>query len=366
MALEKGRGRSAVPVRSTIIGTIVGVAAVATALTFGASIDHAVHTPYLQGVNWDGVIGDDFDPDDAAVVVPILQNDPSIEEFSAGGAGIVAISGQNVTAIGMQQVRGHIEPVILEGRAPYREDEVVLGVRTMREVHAAVGDTITVSTGPRSVRMRVVGKAVSPTIADEVFSGRGTFMTLEGLKTLVPNNSTDIYLFRVRDRAQLPQLTARLRAALPALAVGIGPKGGDVQELSRVRNLPLVLAGLLALLAIATLAHLIVTAVRTRGPQLAILKTLGFVRRQIRAVVAWQATTLAFVALVVAVPLGYIVGRLSWGVLADQMGFVSAPVIPAWELLSVVPGLVLAANLVAVLPARRAARTRPAVALRSE
>ena len=370
MALEAGRGRSAVPVRSTIIGTVVGVAAIATALTFGASIRHVVHTPHLQGLNWDLTIGDDFDADDSAQVIPVLKADKRIEEFSAGGGATLTVGGRSITAVGMDQLLGHIDPVIVDGRGPIREDELVLGIRTMREIHKEVGDTVIVSSGQRSVRMTIVGRAVAPSIADESFSGRGGFMTQQALRTLLPGNATDIFLVRVRDRRQIPAVIDELHKALTGVSVGLGPGcatcGGDVYELSHIANLPLVLAGLLALLSIATLAHLIVTAVRARRSQLAILKTLGFVRRQVRATVAWQATTIALVGLAVAVPAGYVIGRLSWGALANQMGFLSDPVIPAWQLLAVIPALVLAANLVAIAPAGRAARTAPALALRSE
>ena len=70
-----------------------------------------------------------------------------------------------------------------------------------------------------------------------------------------------------------------------------------------------MLAGLLALLAAAALAHLLVTSVRRRRRDLAILKSLGFVRGQVSAAVAWQATTVALLALAVGLPLGVALGR---------------------------------------------------------
>jgi ABC-type lipoprotein release transport system permease subunit len=83
----------------------------------------------------------------------------------------------------------------------------------------------------------------------------------------------------------------------------------DVQNLGRVGSLPDVLAGLLALLAASALAHLLVTSIRQRRRDLAVLKTLGFVRSQVSAAVAWQATTVAVVALAVGMPLGFALGR---------------------------------------------------------
>jgi ABC-type lipoprotein release transport system permease subunit len=140
----------------------------------------------------------------------------------------------------------------------------------------------------------------------------------------------------------------------------------DVANLGRVGALPNVLAGLLALLAASALAHLLVTSVRRRRHDLAILESLGFVRRQVSAAVAWQATTVALLALAVGLPLGVALGRWTWSLLADRIGVGAPPVTPGPALLAGVAGTVLVANLVAAWPGRVAARTRPAVALRSE
>ncbi|MGH9243299.1 MAG: hypothetical protein ACRD29_03080 [Acidimicrobiales bacterium] len=57
MALEPGRGRSAIPVHSTLGGVALGIAALTAALTFGASLDHLLDTPCLYGVTWDLEVG---------------------------------------------------------------------------------------------------------------------------------------------------------------------------------------------------------------------------------------------------------------------------------------------------------------------
>ena len=52
-ALDPGRGRNSVPVRSTLLGLAVAVAAVAGAVTFGANLLRLVDTPALYGQTWD-------------------------------------------------------------------------------------------------------------------------------------------------------------------------------------------------------------------------------------------------------------------------------------------------------------------------
>jgi putative ABC transport system permease protein len=111
-------------------------------------------------------------------------------------------------------------------------------------------------------------------------------------------------------------------------------------------------------------AHAVVTTIHRRRGELALLKVLGFTQGQVRATVAWQTTVLATVGLLVGIPLGLVVGRIAWQLVADGLGVTAVIRSPATWLLVVVPLALLVVNLIAVLPARAASRTRPAVALR--
>lgn len=129
----------------------------------------------------------------------------------------------------------------------------------------------------------------------------------------------------------------------------------------------MTLATLLGALALVAVGHALVTGVRRRRRELALLKTLGFDRGQVRATVAWQATTLAAVGLVVGIPIGLIVGSVVWRLVAEGLGGVSTTAtVPALVVFLVIPAVLLLVNLTAYFPARTAAQTRPAVALRSE
>jgi ABC-type lipoprotein release transport system permease subunit len=112
-------------------------------------------------------------------------------------------------------------------------------------------------------------------------------------------------------------------------------------------------------------AHTLVTSVRRRRHDLAILKVVGFVRGQVRATVAWQATAIALAGLIVGLPLGAAAGRWAWLAFAGQFGIRPVPVLSPLVLLAV-PAVLLLANAAAALPGRAAARTRPAVTLRAE
>ena len=120
------------------------------------------------------------------------------------------------------------------------------------------------------------------------------------------------------------------------------------------------------MLALLAVGHALVTSVRRRRRELAVLKTLGFDRRQIRATIAWQATTLATVGLIIGIPAGIIIGNLVWRLVANGLGVATTATIPTLAILLTVAGALAVVNLIAFFPARAAAQTRPAVVLRSE
>jgi ABC-type lipoprotein release transport system permease subunit len=157
------------------------------------------------------------------------------------------------------------------------------------------------------------------------------------------------------------------RSASAAGAAVLPPdKPVDLVNFGRVKNLPAVLGALVGGLAVATLAHLLVTSTRRRRHDLAILKTLGFAPAEVRRAVAWQATTLAVLAVVVGVPLSIGVGRWAWLLFAHQLGIVAAPSVSLVAVVGLMAATVVVANLVAALPGRAAARLHPARVLRSE
>jgi ABC-type lipoprotein release transport system permease subunit len=121
-----------------------------------------------------------------------------------------------------------------------------------------------------------------------------------------------------------------------------------------------------AVVALVAVGLALVSSLRRRRHELAVLKTLGFTRGQVRATVPGQASTVALVGLVIGIPLGLLVGSYLWHRIAEELGVASDPSWPVLGIVLVAVGAFLVVNLVASFPARRAARTPPAVVLRSE
>ena len=123
---------------------------------------------------------------------------------------------------------------------------------------------------------------------------------------------------------------------------------------------------MLAVSGAATLVHLLVVSVSRRRREMGILKALGFVNRQIVASVAWQATAMVGVGIVVGVLLGIVLGREVWSAFANNLGVVPVSVVDPWLLVAVVLGALVAANLLAVAPALAARRSKPQQLLRAQ
>ena len=385
MALEPGHGRTAVPVRATIAGAVIGLAAIAATATFAANMDRLLETPRLYGRAWDVTFDGSFGPIPAPRVRPVLEDHPAVAAWSGGLYSEGDIAGRPVTALG---VDGDVTPAIVEGRAPRRDDEVALGTTTLRRAHRHLGDRVVLNLQGQRHTLTVVGRAVFPAMGRGAFSqtGVGEGALTRAAVTAVPLDeetraqagTDDVYNFFLIEfrpdatKAQRDDLRRQLLAFCPPeqdCGVRIDPadeRPAQIANLERIRWTPVVLAALLAVLAVATVGHTLVTSIRRRRRDLAMLKTIGFLRGQVSATVAWQATTIAAVAVIIGLPAGLALGRVLWRALADQMGVVPDVVTPAVALVVALPTTLLLVNLIAVVPGWLAGRVRPGVALRAE
>jgi hypothetical protein len=241
-------------------------------------------------------------------------------------------------------------------------------------MHARLGETVRVALAggpPHSVR--IVGVAILPTLGDQLSLGTGAVFSVAGLKQLVPPEigvpPYDTLVVRLRPGIDPQVATARLADDLqrrgPFVAT-IFQTPADLLNFGGVGAMPTLLGILLSVLALATIAHLLITSVRRRRRDLAVLRTIGFTRRQVRAAVAWQAATLTVVALAIGIPVGIIGGRLAWLAFTRQIGVLPVLQVPPLDFVVYVAAALVVALAISVLPGESAARAAPAGILRSE
>ena len=285
----------------------------------------------------------------------------------------VEVDGHAVSIYAIRSVKGAITPTVLEGRAPRARDEVALGRDTLDQIDATIGDHVAVAGPDGKARYRVVGAVALPLfsppegqLADAQAVADGAVMSAAGIESVSKSASGPFPLIvRWKPGADLAAAQRRLgKLGVGARRAAVVPL--EVVRLEKIDSLPWALGGFLAIIGIVGVGYALVAGVRRRGRELAVLKTIGFRRAQLGVTVATQAVVLGGIGLLVGVPLGIVVGRAVWTAVARGAGLASTDTVPALAVVVLVFATITIVNLIAVVPARRAARLRPAVVLRSE
>ena len=164
----------------------------------------------------------------------------------------------------------------------------------------------------------------------------------------------------------LDHIAAEMSGTVLSVLVVPPERPAQIVNYRTMGTTPAVLAGALALGAFCALGLTLTASVHRRRRDLALFKTLGFTRRQLAAAVAFQATITVGIGTIVGVPLGIVAGRGLWDLFAQELYAIAKPTVPALSVVLVAVGALLLANVVAVWPARIAARTPTAASLRAE
>jgi hypothetical protein len=387
-ALESGSGQRQAAVRAVLAGSVAAVTAVVAATVFGASLGGLVTHPSRYGWNWDLLIDAEggYGNWRPAVMDGLVHGQPGVTGWSQFGFTQVAIDKQEVPVLGLQRELGSVEPPTTSGHPIAGPGQIELGITTLRQLGKHVGDQVMVSTGKSARKLTIVGTVTLPSfglvIADHVSLGRGAMLpesTLvavqgitggsgQGFPALPSAVAIDMAPGRTADARRL---VGRITSADPDNSPGgiytLGPqRGAAIANASQMGSQPLTLALALATAAVLALALAVLASVRQRRRQLAVLKTLGLGRRQLRVTVAWQASVILMIAALAGVPLGVVAGRWAWASFASSVGSVPVTVVPVTALILGLAALLAAGNLLAAVPAAVAARTPPAAALRAD
>jgi hypothetical protein len=393
-ALGPGRGGNTAPVRSAIFGTVLAVVMVVTTLTFGSSLATLISHPALYGWNWTYALWGSQGPTAVPAQVDTgLRSDPDVAAWTTVSYVTADLDGQAVPVL-LGSPGAAVAPPVLSGHQVDGRDQVVLGPATLAQLGQYLGGTVTFTlTGPGvtvRARLTVVGTATMPTVglSDVLHTsmGTGALVSDQLLGPLAAGctGPPEVAFIRLRPGvsaaaglASMRKVTSEANTAVARTPVS-NPCHGDtlsvfpVQRPAQIANYrtmgaaPAALAFGLAVGAVAALGLTLVASVRRRRRDLAVLKTIGFTRRQVAATVAWQATVAAIIGIAVGLPLGIALGRWLWTLFARQIYAVPEPTVPVGSLVLVSVGTLILVNLVAAWPGRAAARTPAASALRTE
>jgi len=373
-----------VPVRSALLGTVLAVIALCGTTVFGASLSHLTTTPSLYGDNFqlNFPISEGNRGWEPALLKRLLE-DKGVSGITQAIAGFTPIDNVSVGVIVGTALRGQLLFSTVSGHLPTGAGQIGLGATTMRQIGAHVGSLVEFSTHFGVVPLRVVSEVSFPVLlAGSVSLGNGALLSIAGfLATECPAGRLHtLCLQKVNEglntgggalmvstvagpRGQL-DVSRYLKnyqsiAALPSTPISLVNFGEAV-------DFPLIFGIILAAFGAATLAHMLVVSVARRRREIGLLKVLGFANSQVGSVVAWQATTLAGIGIIVGTPLGVVIGRAVWAAFANNLGAVPVSVVPIWFLVALLAGVVIVANLIAIGPALVATQSKPKELLRAQ
>ena len=262
--------------------------------------------------------------------------------------------------------------VTLSGRAPERDDEIVLGPSTAHDLGVKTGDTVTLADGKSA---RVVGLGLFPSDVHAQFD-EGAWVSPKRWSGLAaqdynPDNNVTVEMVvavRFTDRAGLDKKIEALGTTLGSTVQFVGPADQPLElvNLHNVRRLPTVLAIFLAVLGAVAVGHALFSSVYRRRRDFAVLQSLGVTRSGVRGMITAQATVVGLAGLLIGVPIGLIAGRAGWQAIANRVPLTFRSPLTIIAVFVVVPVALIAANLLAIIPARRASKAKPALVLRSE
>ena len=375
LAFERREGANALPTRTTIGSLVVAVAGLTAALVFASSLSHVVANPVTYGLTWDATLGSPTT--DVRGVSGALVADHRVAGIAFGVTGVAfEVDGHGVDADLLDPpIKGKAGTVVLNGHAPTRLGELALGTRTLQDLHLRIGDHVTAGVaGVAPSPMVIVGRVVlvPPANSNETVStlalGDGALATYSGLAAVSPR--------AIPPAQALVRLVPGVQrgATLTALARAIGPdfvatsfvSPDDIVTIGLLQNLPLILAGVLGVMAALSLLHMLLAGLSRRRRELAVLRTLGLARAQLVSTVIWQGEWLVLLSLVLGLAIGIVGAHWLWDRLTTGIGLTSAPTISILSLGVAAFAIALLASLIAAGPGLVASRTNPATVLRSE
>jgi hypothetical protein len=384
-ALERRSGGAPVPVGSALLGTVLAVIALCGTAVFGASLSHLTATPRLYGdtfqLNFNDLNSGGPDP----ALLRSLEHDRAVNGITEGIAPpAVVVNNVPVTAIAGTAIRGRLLLATVDGHVPIGDRQIGIGSTTMRQVGAHVGSVVHVTASlpsgvKRTVPFLVVSQISFPVLGGGIVAlGSGAAFTIAGYESVVcPPGPRQMSCRRAvvgSNQGGLlvsvvsgPRGQAAINHYLDAYRSFVSPSitPTSLINFGEAVNFPLIFGAMLAVFGAATLAHLLVVSVSRRRREIGLLKVLGFVNGQVASAVAWQATTLALVGIVIGVPLGLVIGPAVWRAFANNLGAVPVSVVPIWLIGVLVVGVIVVANLIAVTPALLATRSKPGELLRT-
>lgn len=368
LALDRGNGPRRVPTRAAFGALAVAVVGVTAALVLADNVDEIRDSPARWGWNWSSSPDYVADDPDSGLARIAAESDVAAAGFFIQNG--VSVNDQPMGGFAIESVSGVLDATIREGRLPEGPSEIALGSRTIDRLGVDVGDTVALGDfeGGNARTVTVVGTSVFPYEIAET-NDDGAFVLPETLFDVSDQDTALLaVLIRYRDGAD-PHAVESTLAERHDLSFGpfATPRAPPTVDNVGVTGQMAVALGIF-FVTLGTLAvwHAAVVSVRRRRSDIAIVRALGLVCRQIRVMFLTQSLVFGLLAVAIGVPIGLLVARFVWRTVTDDLGVVTTLTVPWWAVASVVPAVLFLSVLLSWWPGRAASRQDPSASLRVE
>ncbi|MFF4411111.1 FtsX-like permease family protein [Streptosporangium sp. NPDC001559] len=347
------------PAFLSIFGLAVPMMMIVVGLGCWATLDDFLSHPERVGQAAALTVRSDRLP--AEDVARLARADPDVAAVYPGSE-VSALEPEQTRSVLVRAVGTSADPYpfsVVEGRMFAARGEAVAGQGLLDLMGVRIGDRVRMTVGGTPLIVHIVGRVIEPEQDGEVLS-----LGLDSLaaKDAVPPQLHSLVLRKGADPATVrARLLAASGEALEARRV-VNP----AERLSVIRGVIVALIAVLALLGLANLLTASALGLRDHALDLAVLKAMGLTPRQVAATLV-TGTGLLVVLGVVA---GTAAGVSVVGGLIDLQGHSSGVgagigrTPSAFTLVLAVLAAIGAALLVALIPARKAARARVPVTAR--
>ena len=381
--------------RALLAGSVAAVSVVLATVVFSASLGGLVSHSERFGWPYDLAAmmnyGYGGTTDQAAIATTLDR--PEVQRWGlASVSNALSINGQTLPTVAGRSGFDAMRLPVVEGELPVADDEIALGAKTAESLGLGVGDRALVKTayGEREATVRglVVLPPIGPFLADRASLGTGALLSTPFLD--------EILLQAEREAGQEPGTLSGGVAGFVAvdLRPGVNPerflaaiseqlstwdgtgtrpfvytepvRPATIANVAAMRDVPVALAALLALTMAIGLVLAIAVATRARRRELASLRALGCISRQLRATVRWQALTVVGFGLAFGIPIGIALGRVAYRAFATGLGVLPDPLIPLGWLATLVAATIGTGLLASAGPGHSASRVAAGEALRHE
>ncbi|MDU2072624.1 MAG: FtsX-like permease family protein [Cutibacterium avidum] len=350
---QRNPRRTATTTSALLIGVTL-IATVATGAATGrASIDKVMngHFPVDATVQAQG-------PLDKATIQDARKTDGVAKVATVTTATGTIEGGGDAKQTTIQGVSSEFSQVV-------RNDSATKGLDSTHAVGsvpgASDGDKITVTVKGNKVNLTLVGHGQDT---------QGIVVTQDVMTKLAPKAEPTQLQVRYKDSADQSKTTQALSKSMSAhQGVTVASTADQKAQMDKVINILLgMVVGLLVIsviIAMVGVANTLGLSVVERTREIGLLRALGLTRKQVRSMFGAEALILSGIAAILGIALGIGYGIAGSHALFSSIMTVQASV-PWVQMLVVAVVSVLAGWLASVIPGRRGAKIKPAVALAEE